>query len=69
MDKTIQRLFPIEREEYNRLVNTARTHLGAEYFEVAWTEGRELGFDRLGEEAVSILETVLHVQDQATPGG
>ena len=66
VSKTNYRLRPIERKDYNRLVDAARARLGAARFEAVWIQGPAQGFEQVTEEAVSILEAMLHDQDQAT---
>ena len=64
VDTAIQRLFPIECDDCNRLANAARASLGAVAFDAAWTQGREAPFEAVIEEAVSALEGVLRSDDQ-----
>ena len=66
VDTSGYRLKPDDRDEYNHLADAARMHLGAAGFDVVWVEGRASPFEQVVEEAVSILEATLHVQDQAT---
>lgn len=66
VDTSGYRLKPDDRDEYNHLADAARMHLGAVAFDVVWVEGRASPFEQVVEEAVSILEATLHVQDQAT---
>ena len=61
------RLFPIERDNYNRLAAATRAQLGAAAFDVAWAEGRTSPFEQVVEEALLVLEEALRVQDQAPP--
>jgi len=62
VDETVQRLFPIERNAFSQLADAARVRLGTTRFDDAWAAGRELAFDQVAEQAVSILETVLPAQ-------
>lgn len=64
----IPHLFPIERDDYNRLADATRAHLGADRFDAAWARGRATPFETAVEAAVSALEDVLRVQDQVPPG-
>lgn len=66
---TVFRLWPDQRDQLNRLANTARTNLGETRFDAAWTEGWEQEFEQVVEEAVSILEAVIGAQSQPTPAG
>ena len=67
VSETVYRLLPIERKDYNRLVDAASARLGTAHFEAVLMQGRAQGFEQVTEEAVSILEAMLHDQDQATP--
>jgi len=58
VSKTNYRLRPIERKDYNRLVDAARARLGAARFEAVWIQGPAQGFEQVTEEAVSILEAM-----------
>ena len=64
VDEIDSGLDPVERDDYNRLADAARSSLGAVAFDAAWTQGREAPFEAVIEEAVSILEGVLRVADQ-----
>ena len=46
VSETVYRLLPIERKDYNRLVDAARTRLGAAHFEAVWMQGRAQGLNR-----------------------
>jgi tetratricopeptide (TPR) repeat protein len=61
VDETTLRLFPSERQDFSHLVDAARARLSASRFDAAWAEGRELAFDQVAEEAVSIFEATLHI--------
>lgn len=65
VDQTVQRLYPIERDDFSHLVDATCLHLGASHFDSAWGGGYELDFDRAVEDAVTILEAALPAQ--ATP--
>ncbi|MFZ1463946.1 MAG: hypothetical protein WAV60_07830, partial [Anaerolineae bacterium] len=52
------RLLPIERDDYNRLAETVRTHLGETRFDAAWAQGRAAPFEITVGDAVSILEAL-----------
>jgi tetratricopeptide (TPR) repeat protein len=66
VDETVQRLFPIQRNDFSHLADAARVRLGATRFDDAWAAGRELAFDQAAEQAVSILETLLPAQSHIT---
>ena len=61
-DSTILRLYPVERDDYERLVDAVRPHLEPARFDTAWTQGREQRFNQITQEAVSILEAALRVE-------
>ena len=58
MDVRDYRLLPVEHDDYHRLADAARAHLGKALFEAAWEQGREQGFVQAAEEAISILEAL-----------
>jgi predicted ATPase/DNA-binding XRE family transcriptional regulator len=58
VSETVYRLLPIERNDYNRLVDVARAGIGSARFDAAWTEGRSFAFEQAAEEAISILEAL-----------
>jgi predicted ATPase/DNA-binding XRE family transcriptional regulator len=62
-------LWPIERDDYNRLADAARVRLGTETFDSVWLEGRQRPFVEVVEEAVATLETVLGIRDDVTAIG
>ncbi|MGB4975203.1 MAG: hypothetical protein WBR35_00505, partial [Anaerolineae bacterium] len=64
LEEANYRLWPIERNDYNRLAGVTRASLGAAAFDAAWMQGRAAAFEAVIEEAVSALEGVLRVADQ-----
>jgi predicted ATPase/DNA-binding XRE family transcriptional regulator len=63
MHKAGYRLLPIELDDYNRLAEAARAHLGTARFDAAWVLGQKLEFEQVVVEAVSILEAALHASE------
>ena len=66
-DEENHRLWPIHQNDCNRLVETTRAQLSTARFDAAWAEGRERPFEKVIEEAVSILEGAVRALDQASP--
>ncbi|MGB3219868.1 MAG: tetratricopeptide repeat protein, partial [Anaerolineae bacterium] len=54
-------------EDYRRLADAARAHLGADRFDTAWTQGRVSTFEAAVDEAISILEATLAMKSQPAP--
>lgn len=67
VDTTGYRLFPDDRENSNRLAETARANLGTERLDAARQLGQGQGFELAVEEAISLLDEVLTLQDQIPP--
>jgi tetratricopeptide (TPR) repeat protein len=59
-----RRLSPSEHEQINRLADAVQAHLGEACFAAERARGQEQDFDQTFEEAISILEAALAVQDQ-----
>lgn len=60
-------IMPFERDDYDRLADATRIHLGTARFDASWAEGRALACEQIAQEAVSILEASLSVRDHITP--
>lgn len=60
-DETVTRLNASQRRECDRLAEAARSRLDAACFDAALAEGRKSSFLQAAEEAVAILEEVLHI--------
>ncbi len=67
VDTTGYRLFPDDRENSNRLAEVARANLGTVRFDAAWVLGQGQGFELAVEEAISLLDEVLTLQDRTPP--
>ncbi|MGB4979217.1 MAG: tetratricopeptide repeat protein, partial [Anaerolineae bacterium] len=65
VEKTLQPLHPIEGCDRDRLAEAAGTQLGAGCFNIALAQGHEQEFAQAAEEAVSIIEEVVRMQEQA----
>ena len=65
VDMSLQHRHPIEGCDRDRLAEAAGTQLGAGCFNIALAQGHEQEFAQAAEEAVSIIEEVVRMQEQA----
>jgi tetratricopeptide (TPR) repeat protein len=67
VDQTVQRLFPIQWDDFYQLAGASNARLGATLFDVTCAEGRVRAFDQVADEAIAVLEAALHAPKHSLP--